>query len=252
MSSGAALWSDLQVVSRSDVGRVRQRNEDSLEVLTECGWLVLSDGMGGYQGGDVASRLAVETVSAQARLRGKVFDDVAEAVDTLKNAFAEANAIILRTAAHDPHLAGMGATVVAAIFLPNRVVVGHLGDSRLYRSRGGELLQLTHDHTVLQEQVDLGIISREAARLSPQRGMLTRALGVAEIVEPDFAAYPALVGDIYLMCSDGVTDMIQDEELMHMMAGAAANLAACADQVVDLANQRGGRDNISLILAHLR
>jgi PPM family protein phosphatase len=245
------LRSGLRVASRSDVGRVRERNEDCLAVLAEWNWLVLSDGMGGYRGGDVASHLAVEAVSKHARRLGKAPNEVASALDILKNAIAEANAMILGAAANEPSLAGMGATLVTAIFLSDRVVVGHVGDSRLYRLRRGELLRLTRDHTLLQEQLDLGIISREAARFSPQRGMLTRALGVDAVVQPDLAAYPALAGDVYLMCSDGVTDMIADEELMQFMADAAGDLSACVDQVVERANERGGRDNISLILARL-
>lgn len=251
MSATTPLWSELRVVSRSDVGRVRQRNEDSLAVLADRNWLILSDGMGGYRGGDVASRLAVEAVEAQARSLTAPPNDVASALDVLKNAFAEANALILRTAAREPQLAGMGATLVTAILLPNRIAVGHMGDSRLYRLRGSELLRLTRDHTVLQEQLDLGIISRDAARLSPQRGMLTRALGVDVTAQPDLAAYPAWSGDAYLMCSDGLTDMIPDQDLMEIVADGLGDLPACADRLVELANHRGGRDNISLILAYL-
>jgi PPM family protein phosphatase len=250
LDSESGLWSDLRVVTRSDVGRVRARNEDSLAVLAEWNWLVLSDGMGGYRGGDVASRLAVEALSESSCRFGGSAREAASALEVLKGAIEEANALILRTAAGRPELAGMGATVVAAIFLPGRLVVGHVGDSRLYRLRRGELLQLTRDHTLLQEQLDRGIITAEAARLSPVRGMLTRALGVDATVQPDLASYPALSGDTYLMCSDGVTDMIADEEIMELMADAA-DLQGAAERVVDLANDRGGRDNISLILAYL-
>lgn len=250
MDSEAGLWLDLRVASRTDVGRVRARNEDCLAVLTEWNWLVLSDGMGGYRGGDVASRLAVEALSEHSSRFGGSAREAASALEILKGAIAEANALILRTAAGQPELTGMGATLVAAIFLPGRLVVGHVGDSRLYRLRHGEMLQLTRDHTLLQEHLERGIITREGARLSPVRGMLTRALGVESTVQPDLASYPALSGDVYLMCSDGVTDMIADEELMEFMA-EVADLQAAADRVVDLANHRGGRDNISLILAHL-
>lgn len=251
MDSKSAPWPDLRVVSRTDVGRLRERNEDSLAVLTEWNWLVLSDGMGGYRGGDVASRLAVDAVTDHSgRFGGEACQASARALAILKDAIVEANSRILRTAADRPELTGMGATMVAAIFLPGRLVVGHVGDSRLYRLRHGELLQLTRDHTLLQEQLDRGMISLEAARRSPVRGMLTRALGVEEVVQPDLASYPAMPGDIYLMCSDGVTDMIEDEQLLAFMADMD-NLADAADGVVALANSRGGRDNISLILAQL-
>jgi protein phosphatase len=243
------LWSEVRAVSRSDVGRVRARNEDALAILHECNWLVLSDGMGGYRGGDVASRLAVESLTDFSSRFGVSAREVAGALELLQRALEEANARIIRTAVGQPELSGMGATVVVAVFLPGRVVVGHVGDSRLYRLRRGELLQLTRDHTLLQEQLDRGLLTPEAARLSPVRGMLTRALGVEPTVQPDLASYPALSGDVYLMCSDGVTDMVADHELMAFMA--EEDLQAAADRVVELANQRGGRDNISLILARL-
>lgn len=250
LNSESGLWCDLRVATRSDVGRVRARNEDALAVLSEWNWLVLSDGMGGYRGGDVASRLAVDVLSECSCLHGGEARLAATATEILKGAIEEANAQILRTAGQQPELTGMGATLVAAIFLPGRLVVGHVGDSRLYRLRLGELLQLTRDHTLLQEQLDRGIITAEAARQSPVRGMLTRALGVEATVQPDLASYPALAGDVYLMCSDGVTDMVPDESLLEIMADVE-DLQAAADRVVDLANARGGRDNISLILAHL-
>lgn len=252
MASENGLWSDLRVVARSDVGRVRSRNEDALTVLEEWNWLVLSDGMGGYRGGDVASRLAIEVMSEHCQRCGGEAREVASALELLRRAIGESNARIRAVAAAEPEVASMGATLVTAVFIPDRVVVGHVGDSRLYRLRGGELLQLTHDHTLLQEQLDRGIITREAAQRSANRGLLTRALGIEATVQPDLAVYPATVGDVYLMCSDGVTDMITDEELKNFMAEALEDLSSCADRVVDLANHRGGRDNISLILAHLR
>lgn len=250
MNSEPGLGCDLRVASRSDVGRVRARNEDSLAVLAEWSWLVLSDGMGGYRGGDVASRLAVDVLSECSCRHGGEARLVATATQVLKAAIEKANTHILRAAGQQPELAGMGATLVAVIFLPGRLVVGHVGDSRLYRLRQGELLQLTRDHTLLQEQLDRGIITAETARQSPVRGMLTRALGVEASVQPDLASFPALAGDVYLMCSDGVTDMVPDELLLEILADVK-DLQAAADRVVDLANTRGGRDNISLILAHL-
>jgi serine/threonine protein phosphatase PrpC len=250
LNAESGLWCDLRVASRSDVGRVRARNEDSLAILSEWNWLVLSDGMGGYRGGDLASRLAVDVLSECSCRFGSEARQPATATQVLQAAIEEANAVILHTAAQQPDLAGMGATLVAAIFLPGRLVVGHVGDSRLYRLRQGELLQLTRDHTLLQEQLDRGIITAGAARLSPVRGMLTRALGVEASIQPDLASYPALSGDVYLMCSDGVTDMLPDALLQEIMADVE-DLQGAADRVVELANARGGRDNISLILAHL-
>lgn len=250
MKAKSEDWPGLRVAWRSDVGRVRSRNEDSLAVLAEGRWLVLSDGMGGHRGGDVASRLAVEILGEHACRSQNAAQDVADALDALGSAIEEANALILRSAAADPELTGMGATLVVSILLPGRLVVGHVGDSRLYRLRRKELLQLTRDHTLLQDHLDRGIIPRDKVHLSPVRGVLTRALGMETVVQPDLATYPAQPDDVYLLCSDGVTDMITDEELTHFMA-AATDLSAGVDGVVELANQRGGRDNISLILACL-
>ncbi|AYH45247.1 PP2C family serine/threonine-protein phosphatase [Azoarcus sp. DN11] len=242
--------------SRSDVGQVRKRNEDSLAVCEERGWAVLADGMGGYRGGDVASRLAVEATLQ--RLERELAEPDAcvpeRAAAVLEAAAHDANAGIRARAVRDPNLSGMGSTLVAAVFLADCVVVTHVGDSRMYRLRDAGLEQLTRDHTMLQELLDAGIMTPEEAARSQFRGLLTRGLGVSALVLPDPGTHSARAGDLFLLCSDGLTDMLDDDVITQALrpaAGMQAPLEAAADRLVALANERGGRDNISVILARM-
>ncbi|HJV27530.1 MAG TPA: protein phosphatase 2C domain-containing protein [Aromatoleum sp.] len=246
----------IEFCARSDVGRVRARNEDSLEVREAAGWAVLADGMGGYRGGDVASRITVEAVirrlEQEAASRPLAGTDVVGQV--LHAAARDANDEIRRESQRVRELAGMGSTVVAAAFLPGQVVSAHIGDSRLYRLRSGVLQQLTRDHTMLQDLVDGGIMSAEEAGRSHFRGLLTRGLGVAATVVPDVSAHATQIGDLFLLCSDGLTDMLDDAAIQAGLAAATGSgdaLTRTADRLVAQANARGGRDNISLILAHV-
>jgi protein phosphatase len=238
--------------ARTDIGRVRKRNEDAYRLLVDCGWCILADGMGGYHGGDVAARIAVDVVASHAVSASGSVAGATDVTVIMPDALRSANAAIREAAAADPALSQMGATIVVAVFLPGRVVVGHLGDSRLYRSRNGELVRLTRDHTVLQEQLDRGMISAQAAAASSRRGLLTRALGVLPQISPDLASYPAAEGDMYLLCTDGVTDMLDDAMLAEVLQEEGASLDARAEKLIDLANERGGRDNATVILARLQ
>lgn len=242
--------------SRSDVGQVRKRNEDSLAVREGRGWAVLADGMGGYRGGDVASRLAVEiTLQRLERELAEADACVPErAAAVLEAAAHDANADIRAQAARDPNLSGMGSTLVAAVFLADCVVATHVGDSRMYRLRDAGLQQRTRDHTMLQELLDAGIMTPEEAARSQFRGLLTRGLGVSPLVLPEPSIHSARSGDIFLLCSDGLTDMLDDEAIAQVLlpaAGMQTPLEAAADRLVALANERGGRDNISVILARM-
>lgn len=238
----------------SDIGRVRQRNEDSLAIREQRAWAVLADGMGGYRGGDVASRIAVETILAC--LERELGEDCgpAAAGRALESAVRESNAAIRREASNRLELWGMGSTVVATIVLPGQLVCAHVGDSRLYRLRGGSLERLTRDHTMLQDMVDAGIMSPAAAARSQFRGLLTRGLGVSTTVVPELRIHGVAAGDVFLLCSDGLTDMLDDATLVSLLAAedaAGGRLDASARRLVDEANARGGRDNISLILARV-
>lgn len=246
----------LEFCSRSDVGRVRRRNEDALAVDEGRGWAVLADGMGGYRGGDVASRIAVEVTMRRLRqdLGASSEVDPARITAVLEAAVREANAEIRAAAVHDPNVSGMGSTLVVGAFLADRVLTAHVGDSRIYRLRGGVLERLTRDHTMLQQLVDAGILAPEEAAHSQFRGLLTRGLGVAPVVVPESGAHSAGPGDVFLLCSDGLTDMLDDDAIaaaLQPLARREIRPEEAADSLVALANAQGGRDNISLILVRM-
>ncbi|HMM72058.1 MAG TPA: protein phosphatase 2C domain-containing protein, partial [Rhodocyclaceae bacterium] len=162
-----------------------------------------------------------------------------------------ANAAIYQAAHSQPQYSGMGTTLVAALFFDNAVTVAHVGDSRLYRFRDAQLVQLTRDHSLLQEQIDSGMISAEDAKLSHNKNLVTRAVGVDPEVEPEIHAYPTQAGDVYLLCSDGLNDMVDDAEIALTLQTLSANLELAATQLVQMANDNGGRDNVSVILVRV-
>ena len=164
------------------------------------------------------------------------------------DSLAATNLAIYQAAESRPECAGMGTTLVMSLFSDNRLTVAHIGDSRLYRLRGGELAVLTRDHSVLQEQIDSGMISVEAARHSRNRNLVTRALGVGVSVQTEIQRYDVQVGDLYLLCSDGLNDMVEDSEIRLTLQALGANLELAATQLVQMANDNGGRDNVSVIL----
>ena len=228
----------------TDVGRVRARNEDSVAVDAGLGLLVVADGMGGHNAGDVASRMAIEGVLGAMRSSGGDDDG------RLPSALRHANGSIYAAAGEDYDRSGMGTTVVAAWLRPGRLVVAHVGDSRLYRLRGGALDVLTRDHTQVQDLVDRGILTPAQARASTRRNYLSRALGTFPEVEVDCASHRPEPGDVYLLCSDGLTNMVEDQDIVAIIGGAAS-LGMAADLLVARANDHGGRDNISVALARL-
>ncbi|WP_332672896.1 PP2C family protein-serine/threonine phosphatase [Aromatoleum sp.] len=242
----------IECCARTDVGRVRARNEDALAVRAERGWAVLADGMGGYRGGDVASRVAVGAVLQRLEREAAAgrLEDVDGVREALAGAARGANDAILVEARAQPKLAGMGSTLVAAVFLPGRVVSANVGDSRLYRLRAGLFEQLTRDHTMLQEQIDGGILSAADAARMEFKGMLTRGLGVLPEVEPDVGVHVARAGDLFLLCSDGLTDMVRDDDIA-VALDPAGPLSASAERLVERANLNGGRDNISVVLVRM-
>ena len=250
----------LEIVLRTDTGRVREHNEDAVFANPHLGFVVLADGMGGYNAGEVASsmattRLASELESALAARAPHATDGPggeAFAGQCLRDAVADANAAIFQAAQDEAGYAGMGTTLVAALFFDDRVAVAHVGDSRLYRLRDGTLSLLTHDHSLLQEQIDSGLLSAEEARHSLNRNLVTRALGVDPLVEVDLAEHLVLPDDLYLLCSDGLNDMVPDEEIALALQTLSDHLELAATQLVEMANDQGGRDNVSVILVKVR
>jgi PPM family protein phosphatase len=251
-----ALSDALQIVSATDPGRVRAHNEDCVESRPTLGVVVLADGMGGYNAGEVASGMATSLIAsgisttwtADALKNLDRSAATALAHTRLQDQVAAANTAIFEAAQRDPHCAGMGTTLVVCLFYDDFVTVAHIGDSRLYRMRNDVLEQLTRDHSLLQEQIDAGLISKEDARQSHNKNLVTRALGIDPDVDAEIHTYDVMEGDIYLLCSDGLNDMIDDDEMQMTLIALRSNLELTAQQLVQAANDAGGRDNISVML----
>jgi protein phosphatase len=244
----------------SDTGRVRDHNEDAIGSIGEIGLMVLADGMGGYNAGEVASGIAVQIVTemasdgAEREKRNDVdsHSGMMRQSIVLRDAVYRANKIIYQTAQSKTDCEGMGTTIVACMFYDNKISIAHVGDSRAYRLRAGELEQVTLDHSLLQELVDRGFYSAEEAQRSTNRNYVTRALGVEATVEVEVHEYEVLPDDIYLLCSDGLPDMVEDDDIHLTISTFNASLDVVGQQLVDLANDHGGRDNVSVMLAQVK
>ncbi len=252
------LGTALEVATATDPGMVRSHNEDSMGADAEIGLAVLADGMGGYNAGEVASGIAVAMLTTEMKqaLDSHEPQSIDASGETLAEKFvrensAKANAAIYQTAKSQPQYSGMGTTLVVALFFDNRMTVGHIGDSRLYRLRKDVFEQVTRDHSLLQEQIDSGMITKEQARYSQNKNLVTRAVGIDPEVETEIHTYNVEPGDIYLLCSDGLSDMVQDEDIHSTLSTLQSNLPLAAKQLVQLANDSGGRDNISVILVRI-
>ena len=244
----------------SDTGRVREHNEDAIGSIGEIGLMVLADGMGGYNAGEIASGIAVQIVTEMAsdganRERRDDIDSHSGLMRqsiVLRDAVYRANKIIYQTAQSKTNCEGMGTTIVACMFYDNKISIAHVGDSRAYRLRAGELEQVTLDHSLLQELVDRGFYSAEEAQRSTNRNYVTRALGVEATVDVEVHEYEVLPDDIYLLCSDGLPDMVEDDDIHLTISTFNASLDVVGQQLVDLANDHGGRDNVSVMLAQVK
>jgi serine/threonine protein phosphatase PrpC len=249
----------IKVVRLTDIGKVRDHNEDAVASDLTIGLLALADGMGGYRAGEVASEIAVLLIAAEIT-QAKLDSSYKELENSnflpesymLKKAVEKANAAIYQISQDQPQCAGMGTTLVAGIFTNNKLVVGHIGDSRAYRLRSGALEQLTEDHSLVQEQINAGLITQEQAQTSSQKNLVTRALGIEPEVELELQVFDVEVGDIYLLCSDGLSDMVNDEEIAETLREANGNITHAANRLVHLANEHGGVDNISVMVAIIK
>jgi len=253
------LKGKLRCAGLTDTGRVREHNEDSIAALSDIGLVVLADGMGGYNAGEVASGLAIKTVTSLVRdaveredLRiGDRVAGLSRASIILRDAIHRANKIIYQTAKTQPHCEGMGTTLVSGLFFDNKVVIAHIGDSRAYRLRDNQFSRLTADHSLLQELVDRGFYSPEEALRAGNKNYVTRALGVEPEVEVELQEFPVQAGDYYLLCSDGLSDMVQDDDMRITLTTFGTNLEAVSKHLVQMANANGGKDNISVVLAEV-
>ena len=241
----------------TDVGRKRKGNEDSHFVNPEQNLFVVADGMGGHAAGEVASKIAVEAINEFVCLTGGdkditwpfgLDDSISYDGNRLKTAVRYANRKVLEATREKTEYEGMATTVAAVILDGSTANLAHVGDSRIYRVRGSELVQLTADHSWINEQIQSGLISADQARTHPLRNVVTRALGGKADCQVEMQAHDLRSGDILLMCSDGLTTMIPDDEIARLVQGADGNLQQAADALVGAANERGGEDNITVVL----
>jgi len=255
-----SLRGKIEFAELTDTGRVREHNEDAIGSNADVGLMVLADGMGGYNAGEVASGIAVQIV-AELASEGASRQELND-IDShsglmrqsiiLRDAVYRSNKIIFQTAQSQTHCEGMGTTIVACMFYDDKVSIAHVGDSRAYRLRGGQFDQMTLDHSLLQELVDRGFYSEEEAMRSTNRNYVTRALGVEPTVEVEVHEYDVLPDDVYLLCSDGLPDMVEDDDIHLTISTFNASLDVVGQQLIDMANDHGGRDNVSVMLAQVK
>mgnify|MGYP001399908181 CR=1 FL=1 len=240
----------IELSAAVDPGRARSNNEDSVALDNDVALAVLADGMGGYNAGEVASNMATSFIRTELgrwlrEAQTHASDgEVRRAMDICVD---NANRAIFNAANSNPQYAGMGTTLVVAVIRDNHLLVGHVGDSRAYRLRGGRLQQITRDHSLLQEQIDAGLITQEQAAFSANKNLVTRAVGVEDTVLLETHQHEVQPGDIYLMCSDGLSDMLDDATIGQLLLTHDSLSAAC-QALVDAANDAGGKDNISVVL----
>lgn len=244
---------------RTDVGRFRPNNEDVAATAPECALLVLADGMGGHSSGEVAARIATDTVIEVVRqqlggTRGHPCDPATglhRQTLLLRAAIETAHRRIFDLASSDWRHRGMGTTLVACLLDQHGLSIAHVGDSRLYRLRDGELRQLTRDHSLIEELIARGRVSREEAPLRVGKNVVTRALGAEVTVDVDLAEEHARDGDLVLLCSDGLTDMVGDDLIRATLDEFRPDLAAACDRLIELALDHGGSDNVSVVLGRI-
>lgn len=242
---------DYQFCARTDPGRVRGNNEDAVAFDAAVGLCVLADGLGGHNAGEVASQMATATVCEHLaewlRAPGRPTGS-AVLGQAMQACVLQVHRDIQRQAKVNPRQAGMSSTLVVGVFEGEQLVLGHIGDSRCYRWREGVLTQITKDHSRVQEQVDAGLLTPEQAATAAHRNLITRALGAGSQVELELHEHLVRPHDIYLMCSDGLSDMVSETEMKRILS-TAQPLEQRAQALVDAANARGGRDNVTVLLA---
>ncbi len=248
----------VRAAARTDVGRHRSNNEDTHFADEKLGLFVVADGLGGHSSGEVASRLAVETISQQLAAwmgggapppaMGPPVGGASEAATHLANSIRFANRAIHEASSRGPRYHGLATTVVAALVADRGLILAHVGDSRIYRVRDRKLEQVSRDHSLVREQVAMGLLTEDEAAVSPQRHVVTRALGMEHTVQVDVQEQDIAEGDTLLLCSDGLSDMVDEPIIQETLLQAGDDLDAACDALVELANARGGKDNITAVL----
>lgn len=247
---------DVKAYGLTDVGRQRQHNEDTFLVEDEAKLFLVADGMGGHAAGEIASRIAVDSIS-EFIVHTKEDDGTwphaydehyTRTTNRLMAALRMANTRVLEAMRKDAKLRGMGTTVVACMADDGKISVAHVGDSRAYMIRNGKISRITNDHSWVYEQVQAGMLTEAEAEKHPLRNVITRALGGALSVNPDASEIDSRPGDVYLLCSDGLTGMVPEEEILKLVTENADDLEKACQQLIDTANARGGLDNVTAIL----
>ena len=236
----------LEAAAYTSPGRIRSHNEDAYGYRADCGIFVVCDGMGGAAGGEIASRLTVDTLLA--RFTSEPAPPPGRGL--LHDSIAAANAAVLDRAEGDPGLHGMGTTLVVLLLQTGRAIIAHAGDSRCYLFRGGRLLAQTNDHSLVDEQIRLGAMTREEAERSPLRSVITRAIGTQKSASEEIFELPTQAGDTFLLCTDGLTRELADDGIASILC-AHPGLEVAAQRLVDAANQAGGRDNVTCLLVRV-
>ena len=242
------------ICTDTDSGLARDNNEDAVAFDVQTGLCILADGMGGYNAGEVASGMACAFIKSEMSRwlsQAGLHASGKEVKRAMEICVQNANHSIFNAANSNPQYTGMGTTLVVGVFQAGRLVLGHIGDSRCYRLRAGEFQQITKDHSLLQEQIDAGLITPEQALTAANKNLVTRALGVEDTVQLDVTEHRVQAGDLYLLCSDGLSDMVRDQPIADIMLGHA-NLEQKATQLIAAANAGGGRDNISVVLTYAK
>jgi protein phosphatase len=239
------MMTTMDCYGATDVGLKRKNNEDAFAMKPTQGVYVVADGMGGAAAGEVASRIFTETTMEV--FSGSGDRSEKETLDLVERTFMVANERILNHVSTNPEHKGMGCTAEVTAFCNGRIVLGHVGDSRTYRFRDSQLKQLSADHSVVQEQIDQGIITPDEALNHPMRNIILRAVGVKKTIVPDFLTGKALEGDLFLLCSDGLTDMIADREIVDVLR-SVDSVPEKTEKLIALAKSAGGRDNITVVL----
>jgi protein phosphatase len=253
------LQNKITIIGLTDKGIVRRKNEDAIGFDSALGLVVLADGMGGHRGGEIASSMTVDTIISELQQRlpqidaGEIDETSGFSKESIciQDAVVTANQLVYRTAETNPEHKGMGTTIVVLQFYNNSFSLAHIGDSRCYRLRANKFEQITRDHSLLQELIDRGFYTPEEARNSMNKNLVTRALGIDPIVMPDIQEDIVLKNDIYLLCSDGLTDLVEDEDIYLTIMQFSANLEEAAKQLITKANKKGGKDNISVMLCRI-
>ena len=243
----------IEISGLTDIGQRRSRNEDSLEIRSEFGIAVVADGMGGHPHGDLASSLVTESVTTKLQEFAEFDRDSSHSADAMAKALLSAHEVIRTSIEENPKLDGMGTTVVTMLIDPSSesYTLGHAGDSRAYLFRDGELTQLTTDDTWVQERLDANHLTAEQASGHPLGHMITQCLGLENRPDPHVSEGNLIAGDIYVLCSDGLTGALADEnisEILHGTLGPNPNPQAAVKDIVDAANHAGGHDNITVAL----